>query len=57
MFGTGFSLSGLTIEALTTQVTGFLNNAFIVGALLAVMALPFAGRIVATIKRVVGGRR
>ncbi len=56
MFGTGFSLSGLTIEALTTQVTGLLNNAFVVGALLAVMALPFARKIAATIKRVVGGR-
>lgn len=56
MFGTGFSLTGLTIDALTTQVVGFLNNAFIVAALLAVLALPFARRIARTIKGVVGGR-
>ena len=56
MFGTGFSLSGLTIDALTAQVVGLLNNAFVVGALLAVIALPFARRIASTIKRVVGGR-
>ena len=56
MFGTGFSLTGLTIDALVAQITGLLNNAFIVGALLAVMALPFARKIVSTIKRVVGGR-
>jgi len=56
MFGTGFTLSGLTIDALTEQVTGLLNNAFIAGALLAVMALPFARKIARTIKSIVGGR-
>jgi len=56
MFGSGFSLAGLTIEALQAQVLGLLNNAFIVGALLAVMALPFARKIARTIKSIVGGR-
>jgi hypothetical protein len=56
MFGTGFTLSGLTISALTQQVLGLLDNAFITGALLAVMALPFARKIARTLKSIVGGR-
>jgi hypothetical protein len=55
MFGSGFTLSGLTIQALTAQITGFLNNPFVVASVLAVLALPFAYRIAATIKNLVVG--
>jgi hypothetical protein len=48
-----FSLAGLTIGNLTAQVTGFLNNAFVVGAILAALALPFAVKIARTIQEIV----
>ena len=50
-----FPLAGLTIEALTAQVIGFLNNAFVVGAILAALALPFAARIAQAIQQIVVG--
>lgn len=52
----GFALTGLTIDALTAQVVGFLNNAFVVGVLLATLALPFSVRIVRAIRRIAGSR-
>ena len=50
-----FPLAGLTIEALTAQVIGFLNNAFVVGAILAALALPFAVRVASAIQMIVVG--
>lgn len=51
-----FALTGLTISALTDQVIGFLNNPFVVGVLLATLALPFSVRIVRAIRRIAGSR-
>jgi hypothetical protein len=41
-----FSLTGLSIDAFAEQVVGFLNNPFVVGAILALLALSIGLKIV-----------
>jgi hypothetical protein len=50
-----FTLAGLTITNLQTQVLGILGNPFVVGGLIALLASGFAVRVASVLKDIVWG--